>query len=103
MNIQHSSRSDRWFTPRDILARVRHVLGTIDLDPASEAAANDVVQAETYYTAMEDGLTRQWHGRVFLNPPGGKRGNKSMTALFWRKLMTEVYAGRVQQAVFLAF
>jgi hypothetical protein len=41
MNIQHSSRTDMWFTPLEILVMVQKVLGTIDLDPASCAEARE--------------------------------------------------------------
>jgi len=103
VNIQHSSRSDQWFTPQDIVERARAVLGGIDLDPASCALANRTVRAADYITVEQDGLTLPWHGRVFLNPPGGKTGNKSNTALWWSKLLTEYADCRVQAAVFLAF
>src|SRR5258707_14839507 len=103
MNVQHSSRSDRWFTPVDIIERSRRVLGIIDLDPASEPAANERVKATTYYTEHNDGLYHTWSGSVFCNPPGGKKGKDSLTCLFWKQLMMCVIEGHIDHAIFLCF
>ena len=58
-----------WYTPPKYCAAVRAVLGEIDLDPASCAEANEIVQATQYYNIEMNGLLVDWHGRVFLNPP----------------------------------
>jgi hypothetical protein len=60
---------NEWYTPDAILALVRAVLGTIDVDPASCDVAQARVQARTYYTLADDGLRQEWHGKIFLNPP----------------------------------
>ena len=106
MNVQHSSRSDSWRTPPDILDRARRVLGRIDLDPASDELANERVKADRIITREQDALVTPW-GRspvaVWLNPPGGKRRNRSMSLLFWRRLMQYRSEGTVAHAIFLAF
>lgn len=61
--------SDECYTPSDYAQAVRDVLGTIDLDPASCAAANEVIRARRFLTAAQNGLKRKWRGRVFLNCP----------------------------------
>lgn len=103
MNVQHSSRTDRWYTPTWVLEKARRVLGIIDLDPASEAAANTRVQALTYFRAEDDGLSLDWFGTVWCNPPGGKIGNKSLTGLFWRRLMLTRDQRRLRHAMFMCF
>jgi hypothetical protein len=72
-NVRHSSESNEHYTPSYIVDPCRIALGgDIDLDPASCAAANRVVDARRYYTKKENGFLETWHGRVFLNPPGGR-------------------------------
>lgn len=61
-------------TPEWLLDKVRHVLGTIALDPASSAEANARVRAKHYFSRAEDGLSQPWHGPLFLSPPGGRLG-----------------------------
>ncbi len=60
---------DSWGTPPKYLEAAREVLGEIDLDPASNVGAQRFVRAKTFYTAADDGLSKAWAGRVWLNPP----------------------------------
>lgn len=104
MNIQHSSRSDEWYTPEWIIEKVRSVLGTIDLDPASNIIANNVVKASYFLTKDYNSLDNPWfcnNDTVFLNPPGGKIGNQSKTILFWKRLLQHKHT--FKDAIFLAF
>ena len=99
-----------WRTPADIMERARRVLGTIDLDPASDVEANKRVRARRVLTAEDDGLLSPWLDdrnaaplTVFLNPPGGKDHGKSLPALFWERLMLFHDSGHLHDAIFLAF
>ena len=104
MNIQHSSRTDMWFTPLEIILMVHEVLGTVDFDPASCIEANARIQAKRFLCEEEDGLSKSWGpGSVFLNPPGGKRKNKSISALFWRKLMEHAESPIFAHGIFMGF
>jgi hypothetical protein len=58
-----------WYTPKRYIDAARKVLRSIDLDPATSKLAQTVVKAKTFYTAEDDGLSKQWHGRVWLYPP----------------------------------
>lgn len=91
-----SSESVEWYTPPRYIEAARSVMGSIDLDPATCEAANQIVKAETYYTQADDGLTKAWAGRVWMNPPYG-----SACAAFIKKLLDEYKAGRVVEAVIL--
>ena len=71
MAVHFSSASSEWYTPRDIVDRVVTVLGAIDLDPCSNTGTPNVPAAE-HYTEAKDGLSRDWHGRVYMNPPYGR-------------------------------
>jgi hypothetical protein len=106
---KHSSATSEWFTPEPILERVRAVLGVIDLDPASSAEANERVMARRWIGAEEHGLypATDWAPNgpvsVFINPPGGTSGGRSLAGRFWAKLVDECYGSRITHAVFLAF
>lgn len=99
----HQSKSQEWGTPMDVIEAADAVLGGIDLDPASSHEFNTRVQARLYYTAADNGLALPWYGHVFLNPPGGKDGNRSVATLWWRKLVCEVREGRASHAIYVAF
>lgn len=66
------SNSVEWYTPEAYIESARSVLGVIDLDPASCEFSNRVVKAGEFYTLEDDGLSQDWRGRVWLNPPYGK-------------------------------
>ena len=86
-----------WFTPPEVVHAVHAVLGRIDLDVASCSDANQIVHAEKFYSVDDDGLDRNWFGRVYLNPPYAR----GIVKKFVDKLLTEYNAGHVQSAVVL--
>ncbi len=95
-----SSESVEWYTPAKYVAAARKVLGGIDLDPASNVTANEIVQAAKIFTQADDGLGREWHGRVWMNPPYGDDG-KTNTGTWCEKLISEFMAERVSSAILL--
>lgn len=129
---QHLSNSVEHYTPAFIVEAARKAMGGIDCDPASCTEANGVVRAITYYSLPHDGLTFDWYGRIFLNPPGGslimtEKIRKTMTAeqadelkeqwaaeverwktksravAWWRKLVEEYLEGHTREAIFIGF
>jgi len=91
----HSSMSDEWYTPAEIVESARRVLGHIDLDPASCPKANRTVKAAAFFSQRVDGLDQPWEGRVWLNPPYG-----NMAKLFVEKLLHSLDHG-VTEAILL--
>lgn len=61
--------SNEWYTPVEYIEAARRVMGSIDLDPASNDEAQQFIKAEHYYTKANDGLAQTWRGNVWLNPP----------------------------------
>lgn len=63
---QHNPKqsSDEWYTPQWIIER----LGPFDLDPCSPMVPPYTI-APTAYNKEQDGLSRQWNGTVWMNPP----------------------------------
>jgi len=68
-HVSHNSGEDEWYTPPEIIELARKTMGSIDLDPASSSKANETVKAEKYFTVKDNGLSKEWFGNVWLNPP----------------------------------
>ena len=88
---------NEWFTPPQYIAAARTVMGGIDLDPATHPEAQATVQADAFFTQDDDGLSKDWWGRVWLNPPYAQ----PLIEQFVTKLVAEVEAGCVDQAILL--
>jgi hypothetical protein len=67
--VNQSSGNTEYYTPVELVALARRVLGHFDLDPASCELANQEIKATTIYTIHNDGLTKPWAGKVFMNHP----------------------------------
>jgi phage N-6-adenine-methyltransferase len=91
-----SSNTGDWHTPPEIIEAVRELFGIIDLDPCSNSHEAPNVPALVHFTREDDGLSRPWFGRVYLNPPYGKG-----IGPWIEKVREEHEAGRVTAAVVL--
>jgi phage N-6-adenine-methyltransferase len=96
-NIHVSDGTYEWYTPEEYISLAVEVLGKIDLDPASSKQANEVVGAGEFFTEDDDGLSHDWRGNVWLNPP------YSMPHVLWfvKKAIKEYDEGRVTSAIIL--
>jgi phage N-6-adenine-methyltransferase len=88
---------NEWFTPVEHIERARRVLGEIDVDPASHIQAQKRVKATQFFTKSDDGLKREWRGKVWLNPPYSQPDIE----LFVDKLLLELSTGRATEAILL--
>lgn len=117
MIVQHSAATPEHYTPPEFIEAARATMGGIDLDPATTPSVNAwSVKASSIFTKDDDGLSKAWRGRVWLNPPGGKLKKagdsyivvkdgpgESSAAVWWAKLAREYFACRIEQAIFLGF
>jgi hypothetical protein len=62
------AKSETWLTPPYILK----ALGEFDLDPCA-ASEQPTWAAPRYFTVEDDGLSKNWAGRVWCNPPYGAK------------------------------
>lgn len=58
--------NDEFYTPAWIFERLDI---TFDLDVASPEGGVEWIPKHAYYTKEMDGLSLEWHGRVWMNPP----------------------------------
>jgi hypothetical protein len=66
---QTAKTSDDYWTPRWIFDK----LGLhFDIDVACPPEGPAHTPCSTYYTQADDGLSQEWHGLVFMNPPFSK-------------------------------
>jgi hypothetical protein len=95
--------TNEWYTPSRYVEAARQVMGSITLDPASCAFANQIVKADCYYSKEENGLNYPWFGNVWLNPPYGKtlQGGASNLAYFTGHLLEQYECGNTKQAILL--
>ena len=68
-HVSNNSGENEWYTPECYIESAKKVMGNIDLDPASSEIANQTVNANLFYSQEEDGLSKEWFGNVWMNPP----------------------------------
>lgn len=96
-HVANNSGENEWYTPVEYIEAAACVMGVIDLDPASCPLANVAVMAGEFYSQEDDGLSREWHGSVWMNPPY----SRPLVSQFTAKLISEIKAQRVTAAIVL--
>lgn len=90
---------DEWLTPPDIVKK----LGEFDLDPCSPID-RPWDTAKSHYNVLDNGLEKEWFGRVWLNPPYGREASewldkltihKNGIALIFARTETEMFFDHV--------
>ena len=75
MNVHFSSKTDEWYTPKDFFNWVNDAYGFFDVDVC---ATKDNAKCEKYFDKKIDGLSQEWVGRCWMNPPYGREISKWM-------------------------
>ena len=63
-----SSNTDLWETPQDFFDKLNEEFH-FDLDVC---ALPENAKCEKYFTPEQDGLSKEWHGTCWMNPPYGR-------------------------------
>ncbi len=110
-HIGLSNRTDQWFTPPEIVNRVRATFNDfIYLDPCGSQESNKIVQAAKVITTNSIDTDWGYAGNVFCNPPSGKyigpnpyyKGLSNPQA-FFKKLNHGMDWGTIDQYIFLGY
>lgn len=70
---EKAGESDEWYTPRYIFDALGEVF---DLDVAAPPGGPRHVPCRHWYSPVENGLERNWHGFVWMNPLFGHQRTK---------------------------
>lgn len=92
-HVAQNSGNNEWYTPPHFIEAARKVMGSIDVDPASNDIAQQVVKAGVYFTQETNGLDKSWVGNVWMNPPY----SASLIKQFASKLKQETTNGNTDR------
>jgi ParB family chromosome partitioning protein len=93
-HVSNNSGENEWYTPECYIESAKKVMGNIDLDPASSEIANQTVKANLFYSQEEDGLSKEWFGNVWMNPPYSQ-------PLIFQFIIKLVESNKINQAIVL--
>lgn len=88
-----------WLTPPDIIAS----LGLFDLDPCAAPDPRPWTTAAHHLTEEDDGLSHEWHGRIWLNPPYSAGIVKWMSRMAHHNHGTALVFARTETAWFTQY
>ena len=87
----HKMGKDEWLTPPDLLNK----LGEFDLDCCAPVN-RPWDTARNHYTIKDDGLSQEWFGRVWCNPPYGREVGKWLSRCAVHKHATALIFARTE-------
>lgn len=92
---QKNCGHDEWLTPPEIV----QALGPFDLDPCSPVD-RPWDTAVHHFHKLDDGLSKDWLGRVWLNPPFGREAVKWLRKLVQHGNGIALIPARTETAMF---
>lgn len=88
---------NEWYTPVKYVDAARDVMGGIDIDPATSEFGQSRIRAKQFFSCATDGLTKEWNGRLWLNPPY----SQPLMSRFIEKVVEEFNQKRVSTGIIL--
>ena len=82
MNVHFMSNTDLWSTPQDTFDKL-HAEFNFDLDVC---AIPENAKCPRFFSPEQDGLSREWNGICWMNPPYGREIGKWMRKAFEESL-----------------
>ena len=67
-DLMFSSKTDMWATPQDFFDKYDQEFGF----ETDVCASPDNAKCKTYFTQLDDGLSKDWLGTCWMNPPYGR-------------------------------
>src|SRR5579863_7664678 len=83
LSVHFSSATCEWETPQALFDELSWIFGGFTLDPCATSAN---AKCARYFSRGENGLTRRWEGKVFVNPPYGREIGKWVRKAFEESL-----------------
>lgn len=68
MSVHFSSKTDLWYTPDDFYQKYNNIY-KFETDVC---ATHENAKCENYFTQEVDGLSQDWKGVCYMNPPYGR-------------------------------
>jgi phage N-6-adenine-methyltransferase len=75
MNVHYSSKTDQWATPLSFFNNVEKLYGPFDVDVCADWSN---AKCAKYFDEQADGLSQEWAGKCWMNPPYGRGIGKWM-------------------------
>lgn len=69
MSVHFSSKTELWATPMDFFQEWSDFIGGFDLDVC---ANQENAKCQKFFSKEDDGLSQEWNGKCWMNPPYGK-------------------------------
>jgi phage N-6-adenine-methyltransferase len=64
-----SSTTDLWATPQDFFNKQNLLYGPFNVDVCADATN---AKCQKFFSKEDDGLSKDWNGKCWMNPPYGK-------------------------------
>lgn len=97
--INQDSGNTEWWTPKPIVQVAKRLMGWIDLDPACSVEAWNYQGQHSGIHYADNGLEREWFGKVWMNHPFGRQHNMNWI----NRVVSTISDKEIEQACCITF